>query len=94
LRLRTLSREELGLPASVVFSLLEVRILQHPKAKLGRAPKLRDAMMAVASLGGFQKSNGEPGWLILGRGLEKLLTAVRGARALLELQHEGEDFAM
>ncbi|MBN2798985.1 MAG: transposase, partial [Deltaproteobacteria bacterium] len=94
LRLRMLSREERGLPASVVFSPLEVRILQQlvRKAKRRRAPKLRAAMLAVANLGGLQKSNGEPGWLILGRGLEKLLTAVRGARALLELQREGGDF--
>ncbi|MBN2800237.1 MAG: transposase [Deltaproteobacteria bacterium] len=96
LRLRLLSRKEHGLPASVVFSPLEVRILQQlvPKAKLRRAPKLRAAMLAVANLEGFQRSNGEPVWLILGRGLEKLLTAARGARALLELQREGGDFEM
>ncbi|MBN2799743.1 MAG: hypothetical protein JXX28_11405 [Deltaproteobacteria bacterium] len=51
-------------------------------------------MMAAASLGGFWRSNGEPGGLILGRGLEKLLTGVRGARAPLELQREGVDFEL
>jgi hypothetical protein len=33
----------------------------------------RDAMLAVAALGGHLKSNGDPGWLVLGRGLNDLL---------------------
>jgi hypothetical protein len=30
-------------------------------------------MLAVASLGGHLKSNGDPGWLVLGRGMHDLL---------------------
>jgi len=30
-------------------------------------------MLAVAAEGGHIKNNGDPGWLVLGRGYEKLL---------------------
>jgi transposase-like protein/transposase Tn5 family protein len=44
---------------------------------------VRDFMRGVASLGGFlgRKSDGEPGWLTIWRGLETLLVALRGFRA-------------
>jgi hypothetical protein len=31
-------------------------------------------LFAVAALGGHLKNNGEPGWQVLGRGMEHLLT--------------------
>jgi hypothetical protein len=34
---------------------------------------VRDAMLAVAKLGGHITNNGSPGWIVLGRGLDKLL---------------------
>lgn len=37
-----------------------------------------DAMLALAGLGGHIRNNGPPGWLILRRGLDKLLTIHRG----------------
>jgi hypothetical protein len=54
-----------------------VDILRHMQSrhKLPRAPTLRDALLAVAALGGHLKNNGEPGWLVLGRGMEELLKA-------------------
>ena len=39
-----------------------------PRAQLPRRPTNRDVMLAIARLGGFLKQNGEPGWIILGRG--------------------------
>lgn len=44
---------------------------------------VRDFMRGVASLGGFlgRKSDGEPGWKTIWRGLETLLVALRGYRA-------------
>ena len=38
----------------------------------------RDAMLAVAKLGGHLKRNGDPGWITLGRGYERLLTLEEG----------------
>lgn len=44
---------------------------------------VRDFIRGVASLGGFlgRKSDGEPGWKTIWRGLETLLVALRGYRA-------------
>jgi hypothetical protein len=41
----------------------------------------RDAMLAVAALGGHLKSNGDPGLLVLGRGMHDLLILELGRRA-------------
>ncbi len=35
-------------------------------------------MLAIAGLGGHLKSNGDPGWQVLGRGYEKLLAYEMG----------------
>jgi hypothetical protein len=45
---------------------------------------VRDFIRSLASLGGFlgRKSDGEPGWQTLWRGLETLLTSLRAAQAL------------
>ena len=37
--------------------------------RLPKRPTARDAMLAVAALGGHLKSNGDPGGLVLGRGM-------------------------
>jgi hypothetical protein len=39
---------------------------------------VRQAMLAVARLGGHIKNNGEPGWAVLGRGFHKLLAREEG----------------
>jgi hypothetical protein len=44
-------------------------------------PTVREAMMAIAGLGGHLKSNGDPGWLVLGRGMHDLLLLELGWRA-------------
>lgn len=41
----------------------------------------RDAMLAVAALGGHIKNNGDPGWIVLGRGLHDLLIMEMAWRA-------------
>jgi hypothetical protein len=40
-------------------------------------------MLAVAALGGHLKNNGEPGWIVLGRGMEDLLLLEHGAAIAL-----------
>jgi len=42
---------------------------------------VKDAMLAVAGLGGHLRRNGDPGWLVLGRGMHDLLLLELGWRA-------------
>ena len=79
LRLRTLAHEDTKLPASAILSSVELQVLRHAAEKpLPNNPTLRDAMLAIARLGGHLKRNGEPGWLVLGRGYLKLLDLAQG----------------
>jgi hypothetical protein len=77
--LRSRSREESDQPASQVLSDTQVQILRvlGPR-KLGKAPTVHDALWAVAALGGHLTSNGEPGWLVLHRGMIKLTNYEEG----------------
>lgn len=84
LALRQLSREASDTPADHVLSPLKLTLLQrHPDVRLGDRPTIRDAMLAIARLGGHIKNNGEPGWQVLGRGYEDLLLLERGAALAL-----------
>jgi hypothetical protein len=87
LNLRTLSRSELGdAPAADVFTDAQVRILRHKsKGKLPKHPTIREAVFAMAKhFGGLLRSNGEPGWQVLGRGYESLLEAEVGWELAVE----------
>ena len=44
-------------------------------------PTARDALLAVARIGGHIKNNGDPGWQVLGRGYDSLLLMELGWRA-------------
>ena len=46
--------------------------------KLSASPTVHDALWAVAAMGGHIRSNGEPGWFILHRGMAKLLAYDQG----------------
>lgn len=56
------------------------------KRPLPDRPSARDAMLAVAKLGGHLKRNGDPGWLVLGRGMHDLLLLELGWRAREEAE--------
>ena len=77
LLLRTVARRQDGSPATEVFTETEIEVLRvlSRRHRLPRAPSARDALLAVAGIGGFLKRNGEPGWLTIGRGLDELLRA-------------------
>lgn len=80
LALRQLSRDDAELPADRVLSPLKLKLLQrHPDIRLRDRPTIRDAMLAIAKLGGHITNNGDPGWLVVGRGYEDLLLLERGA---------------
>ena len=56
---------------------LEIDVLRRiAPQRLPAAPTARDVLWAVAALGGHLKANGEPGWLVIGRGFQTLLTFV------------------
>jgi hypothetical protein len=79
LLLRTLARGKPGEPATAALTPVQVRVLcACSKMKLPPAPTVHQAFEAIALLGGHHRSNGDPGWLVLGRGLEYLLTLERG----------------
>ena len=82
LLIRSLSRRSPDAPATVVLTETQLRVLRATAHKpLPPSPTARDALLAVAALGGHIKNNGDPGWLVLGRGLETLLQYERGWRA-------------
>jgi len=87
LLLRNLARDDPDAPGSDVLppSQLEVLSAVSPK-KLPQNPTARDVFLAVAALGGHIKNNGSPGWRVLARGYQHLLTLEQGwliARASL-----------
>lgn len=82
LLLRSLSRRRPEAPATTVLSPSQLEVLAATANKpLPKNPTARDALLAVAALGGHIKNNGDPGWLVLGRGLETLLQYERGWQA-------------
>ena len=75
MRLRTLARDQDTAPATSALTVTQVEVLvATSRKKLPPQPTVREALMALAALGGHIKNNGEPGWLILGRVYDKLLT--------------------
>lgn len=74
LLLRYLAQHAPDASAAEVLTPTQVRVLVSiPRLKLRAHPTVREAMLAVASLGGHLKNNGEPGWQVLGRGFYDLL---------------------
>ena len=84
LSIRQLGRDETARPATVVLDdeqqlLLRALLLERNRTLPSR-PSARDVMLAIAGLGGHIKNNGDPGWQVLGRGLERFLDAEVGWR--------------
>jgi hypothetical protein len=66
-------------PASTVLSTEQIEVLRsRGRIKLSAEPTLRDAYLAIAALGGHIKYSGNPGWLTLARGYERLELLVEG----------------
>jgi Transposase DNA-binding/Transposase DDE domain len=74
LLMRHLARERPDLRASVALTPRQVAVLRTtaPGPPLPAHPSIREALLLVARLGGHLRQNGEPGWLVLTRGLQKL----------------------
>ena len=79
LLLRSLARVEPQQPAEVVLTPTQLEVLCAAVPALPKRPTAVEALRAIAYLGGhFIKR--DPGWLVLGRGLEKLLGLEAGWR--------------
>lgn len=82
LLLRHLARAEPTAAASTALTAKQLEVLRAISKKPLRArPNAREAMLAIAALGGHIKANGDPGWLVVGRGMHDLLLLELGWRA-------------
>lgn len=85
LQLRVLARHEPDRSAAGPLTGVQLRVLSAALGKaLPKRPTNRDVMLAVAKLGGHLKSNGDPGWQVLGRGFVKLRVLTEGWEAAVE----------
>jgi hypothetical protein len=84
LQLKTLAKNEPQRPASQAVPARWIQMLQSLRKRPPKAPwTVRDFYRELAKLGGFlgRKSDGEPGWMTLWHGFEKLHLCLRGADA-------------
>lgn len=85
--LRAACRRNPNIPARNVLTPTQLKVLSvMASRKLGPNPTAHDALWAVAGLGGHIKSNGEPGWQVLYRGMAKLLAYEEGWNAREKLE--------
>jgi hypothetical protein len=84
--LRSLMRSDPGASAKIALTASELDVLRSfsRRVRLPRSPTIRDAILAIAGLGGHLKNNGDPGWLTLARGMEKLLFLTEGWEAAMQ----------
>jgi hypothetical protein len=79
LLLRTEARSAPDSPATAVLSRDELAVLREAARRpMPEHPTVRDALLAIAGIGGHLRRNGEPGWQVLGRGFERLEDLVTG----------------
>lgn len=80
LLMRHLTRALSDARATVALSPRQVTVLRATPAgaRVPPDPTVREALLAVARLGGHLRQNGEPGWLVLTRGMQTLLTMEAG----------------
>jgi hypothetical protein len=79
---RSLARCAPEAPATRAFSPIELAILARAPSNRNLPPPktMADALAHLARLGGHLPRNGQPGWMTLGRGYERLLTLALGWR--------------
>jgi hypothetical protein len=86
LMVRHLGQNAPNMPGLTVANELQIKILRDIDARhVPDDPTAHDIMLAIAFLGGHFSHNGPPGWLVLGRGWEKLTHYEEGARMALRL---------
>ena len=85
MRLRALARSHDDEPQRSLsrpqLTCLRFILARLHKIDLDELASERETMLALARLGGHITSNGDPGWQVLGRGLDGLLSAELGYMA-------------
>jgi hypothetical protein len=82
LDLRSEARRTPDAPAELVLSKSQIEVLRTlGRIPLPETPTQREALLAVAALGGHIKWNGDPGWLTLARGYADLVLLTAGWEA-------------
>jgi hypothetical protein len=77
--MRARAREAPHAPAAEVLGESLLACLRgHPKVRLGPDPSVPEALLAIATLGGYMKRSDPPGWQTLGRGYHDLLAFYAG----------------
>lgn len=89
LRLRHLARHSPERPAEDIVHRDHLAALRAMVPTLPPRPTVRDALKAIARVGGHLKHNGEPGWLVLARGYEKVVSFAEGWKAALAFIENG-----
>ena len=81
LLMRALARTGRSWPATEILSDTEIEVLRKlDKRAVSIDPSVREALLAIAALGGHIKNNGDPGWLVLSRGWQRLRDYEAGYR--------------
>jgi hypothetical protein len=84
LQLKAMARDEPDRPAKQVVPIRWIQMLESLRKRPPKTPwSVREFYRELAKLGGFlgRKSDGEPGWMTLWHGFEKLHLCLRGADA-------------
>jgi hypothetical protein len=83
--LRSVGRSDPDASAEIALTKTEIQVLRtfSKRVQIGPSPTIRDATLAVAGMGGHLKRNGDPGWITLARGMEKLSFLTEGWEAAL-----------
>lgn len=75
LLLRTLNRHDPLSSAEFALTKTQIQVLKAVSNKnLANSLTIKEALLSVAALGWHIPNNGDPGWLVLARGMETLLT--------------------
>jgi len=86
LAIRNTARDAGEQPASDLVDDIQLDVLRalSPTSRIpSHRPTCRDVMRAIGDLGGHIRQNGDPGWLVLGRGYEDFVKAELVWRAAL-----------
>jgi transposase-like protein/DDE family transposase len=79
LTLRNVARDQPDRDGLDVFTADQIHLLrvllESRQRRLVESPTVRDLMLGIAALGGHIKNNGNPGWLVLGRGFRRFTEA-------------------
>jgi len=84
LALRWAARTQADAPATSLLSPLQLKILiaLSVRVRLRPDPTVREALLAIAGLGGHLKQNGEPGWQTLQKGMGDLVAGITAVKAM------------